>query len=79
MLAFSSSMSYLYDNYIYPNKLTNRMKITWIRAEKETGKEALCTLAADALIKTLKTETKAGHVSTLRAILPQLEGTCVGY
>ena len=79
MLAFSSSMSYLYENYIYPNKLTNRMKITLIRAEKESGKEALSTLEADALIKKLKTETKAGHVSTLRAILPQLEGTCAQY
>ena len=79
MLAFSSSMYYLYENYIYPNKLTNRMKITLIRAEKESGKEALSTLETDALIKKLKTETKAGHVSTLRAILPQLEGTCAQY
>ena len=52
------------------------MKITLIRAEKESGKEALSTLEADALIKKLKPETKAGQVSTLRAILPQLEGTC---
>ena len=43
------------------------MKITLIRAEKESRKEALSTLEADALIKKLKTETKAGHVSTLRA------------
>ena len=55
------------------------MKITLIRAEKGSGKEALSTLEADALIKKLKTETKAGHVSTLRAILPQLEGTCAQY
>ena len=55
------------------------MKITLIRAEKESGKEALSTLEADALIKKLKTETKAGHVSTLRAVLPQLEGTCAQY
>lgn len=55
------------------------MKITLIRAEKESGKEALSTLETDALIKKLKTETKAGHVSTLRAILPQLEGTCAQY
>ena len=55
------------------------MKITLIRAEKESEKEALSTLEADALIKKLKTETKAGHVSTLRAILPQLEGTCAQY
>lgn len=55
------------------------MKITLIRAEKESGKEALSTLEADALIKKLKTEIKAGHVSTLRAILPQLEGTCAQY
>ena len=40
------------------------MKITLIRAEKESGKEALSTLEVDALIKKLKTETKAGHVST---------------
>ena len=44
------------------------MKITLIRAEKESGKEALSTLEADALIKKLKTETKAGHVSTLRPL-----------
>ena len=55
------------------------MKITLIRAEKESRKEALSTLEADALIKKLKTETKAGHVSTLRAVLPQLEGTCAQY
>lgn len=55
------------------------MKITLIRAEKESGKEALSTLETDALIKKLKTETKAGHVSTLRVILPQLEGTCAQY
>ena len=55
------------------------MKITLIRAEKGSGKEALSTLEADALIKKLKTETKAGHVSTLRTILPQLEGTCAQY
>ena len=54
------------------------MKITLIRAEKESGKEALSTLEVDALIKKLKTETKAGHVST-PAILPQLEGTCAQY
>ena len=55
------------------------MKITLIRAEKESRKEALSTLEADALIKKLKTETKAGHVSTLRAVLPQPEGTCAQY
>ena len=44
-------MSYLYENYIYPNKLTNRMKITLIRAEKESRKEALSTLEAEAIIK----------------------------
>ena len=48
------------------------MKITLIRAEKESGKEALSTLEADALIKKLKTETKAGHVST-PGHPPQLE------
>ena len=37
------------------------MKITLIRAEKESGKEALSTLEVDALIKKLKTETKAGQ------------------
>lgn len=51
-------MSYLYENYIYPNKLTNRMKITLIRAEKESRKEALSTLEADALIKKLKPKPK---------------------
>ena len=45
------------------------MKITLIRAEKESGKEALSTLETDALIKKLKTETKAGHVSTPAILL----------
>ncbi len=34
------------------------MKITLIRAEKESGKEALSTLETDALIKKLKPKPK---------------------
>ncbi len=51
------------------------MKITLIREEKESGKEALTTLEEYALIEKLKTETKAAHVTALRNIIPQLEGT----
>ena len=51
------------------------MKITLVREEKESGKEALSTLEADALIEKLKTETKAAHVTALRSLIPQLEGT----
>ena len=55
------------------------MKITLIRAEKESGKEALSTLEADALIKKLKTETKAGHVSDPPGHPSSTGGTCAQY
>ncbi|MEL5896382.1 BT4734/BF3469 family protein [Bacteroides sp. GD17] len=55
------------------------MKITLIREEKESGKEAFSTLETDTLIEKLKTETKAGHVTALRIIIPQLEGTRIRY
>lgn len=55
------------------------MKITLIRKEKESGKEALSTLEADALMEKLTKETKAGHVTKLRSIIPQLEGTQARY
>lgn len=55
------------------------MKITLVREEKESGKEALSTLEAGALIEKLKTETKAAHVTALRNIIPQLEGTNCRY
>ena len=38
------------------------MKITLIRAEKESGKEDLSNLETDEMIKKLKNEPKAGHV-----------------
>lgn len=51
------------------------MKITLIREEKETGKEILSTCETDTLFEKIKTETKSGHITALREILPVLEGT----
>ena len=45
------------------------MKITLIREEKESGKEAVSTCEADALLEKIKTETKAAHVTALRTML----------
>lgn len=55
------------------------MKITLLRKERENGKESLVTCEAETLIEKIKTETKAGHLSNLRSILPHLEGTSAGY
>ena len=55
------------------------MKITLLRKERENGKESLVTCEAETLMEKIKTETKAGHLSNLRRILPHLEGTSAGY
>lgn len=55
------------------------MKITLIRKEKETRKEALSTCDTDALFEKIKTETKPGYVTALRERLPSLEGTYARY
>lgn len=55
------------------------MKITLIRTEKESGKEALSALNPGVLIEKLKTETKAGYVTALRSSIPYLEGTLARY
>lgn len=55
------------------------MKITLIREEKEKGKEIISICNVDSLIEKIKTETKSKHVTALRKIIPQLEGTTVHY
>ena len=51
------------------------MKITLIREEKETGKETLSTCDTNTFFEKIKTETKSGHITALRELLPALEGT----
>ena len=54
------------------------MKITLIRGDRESGKEALSTCEADAWMDRIKTETKEEHVTRLRTMLlyttPDSEG-----
>ena len=45
------------------------MKITLVREEKESGREAVSTCEADVLLERIKTETKAAHVTALRTML----------
>lgn len=51
------------------------MKFTLIRQDSGSGKEALSTCDADTLFDKLKTETKSGHITALRKIIPLLEGS----
>lgn len=55
------------------------MKITLIRHDKESGKEMLTVCDASVLIEKMKSETKAGYVTGLRTVLPELEGTHAMY
>lgn len=55
------------------------MKITLIRHDKESGKEMLTVCDAGVLIEKMKSETKAGYVTGLRTVLPELEGTHAMY
>lgn len=55
------------------------MKITLIREDKSSGKNALSTCEAGALPEKIKSETKAGYISGLRLVIPRLEGTNHSY
>ena len=44
------------------------MKITLIREERESGKEAVSTQETDMLMEKLKTENKTGYITELRSI-----------
>ena len=46
------------------------MKITLIREERESGKEAVSTQETDMLMEKLKTENKTGYITELRSIIP---------
>lgn len=55
------------------------MKITLIRRDEATGTEAYTTSDTDSFFQRIKTETKAGYVSGLRAALPFLQGSEARY
>ncbi len=55
------------------------MKLTLIRHDKESGKEMLTICDAGVLMEKMKSETKAGYVTGLRTVLPELEGTHAMY
>ena len=55
------------------------MKITLIRQDNGSGKETLSVCEAGTLFDKMKTETKAGHITALRGIIPLLEGTHARY
>lgn len=55
------------------------MKITLIREERESGKEAVSTQKTDMLMEKLKTENKTGYITELRSIIPHLKGTNARY
>ena len=51
------------------------MKVTLIRQDNGSGKETLSICETGTLFDKMKTETKAGHITALREIIPLLEGT----
>ena len=55
------------------------MKITLIRQDSGSGKEALSICEAGTLFNKMKTETKSGHITALRNLIPMLEGTYSQY
>lgn len=55
------------------------MKITLIREERESGKEAVSTQETNMLMEKLKTENKTGYITELRSIIPHLKGTNARY
>ena len=57
----------------------NRMKVTLIRQDNGSGKETLSICETGTLFDKMKTETKAGHITALREIIPLLEGTYARY
>lgn len=55
------------------------MKLTVIKKDEEKGLETWSTCETDAFFEKIKTETKTGYVSGLRAALPGLEGSSARY
>ena len=55
------------------------MKVTLIRQDNGSGKETLSICETGTLFDKMKTETKAGHITALREIIPLLEGTYARY
>ena len=49
------------------------MKVTLIRQDNGSGKETLSICETGTLFDKMKTETKAGHITALREIIPLLE------
>ena len=54
----------------------NRMNITFIRQDSESGKETLSVCEAGTLFDKMKTETKSGHIMTLRELIESV-GTVI--
>ena len=52
------------------------MKITLIRQDNGSGKEALSICEAGTLFDKMKTETKSGHIMTLRELFESV-GTVI--
>ena len=50
------------------------MKITLIRKDNGSGKETLSVCDTAILFEKMKTETKSGHITALRNLIPELEG-----
>ncbi len=51
------------------------MKISLIRQDSGTGKEALSVCEAGVLFDKMKVETKSGYITALRQLIPMMEGT----
>lgn len=52
------------------------MNITFIRQDSESGKETLSVCEAGTLFDKMKTETKSGHIMTLRELIKSV-GTVI--
>ena len=52
------------------------MNITFIRQDSESGKETLSACEAGTLFDKMKTETKSGHIMTLRELIESV-GTVI--
>ena len=51
------------------------MKFTLIRQDSGSGKETLSICEASTLFDKMKTETKSGHITALRELIPLMEGS----
>ena len=51
------------------------MKFTLIRQDGGSGKETLSICEAGTLFDKMKTETKSGHITALRELIPLMEGS----